>query len=117
MTARFDDLFAPIVPALGGRPAEPGELDAGGPRAASIAEAIRVFGNLLGNTISHEVGHTVGLAAVDGNFHNIGDNPGWIMDAGLYRPFAERAEIDGQGPAVFAPFNRQYLESVLPLAP
>jgi hypothetical protein len=112
---RFDDIFGPVSPALGGRPAEPGEGIGAGARAWEIAEAVRVLGNLVGSTISHEVGHTLGLAAYDGQFHNPGDNPGWIMDSGTYRSFAERAEIDGEGPSFFEPLSRSYLESILPL--
>ena len=37
------------------------------------------------------------------------------MDAGIYRPFEERAEIDGYTPATFSPVNREYLEMILPL--
>ena len=115
---RFDEIFATLVPALGGRPADVGDSGvANDPRAETINEAVRVLGNLIGNTITHEVGHTLGLAALEGQFHNLGDNPGWIMDGGGSRPFEERAEIDGQGPAVFSPFNREYLERVLPVGP
>jgi hypothetical protein len=114
-SGRFDDIFEPVSPALGGRPAEPGETIGGTARAADILEAVRVLGNLVGSTISHEVGHTLGLAAWDGQFHNPGDNPGWLMDSGTFRPFAERAEIDGQGPSFFEPMSRAYLESILPL--
>jgi len=112
---RFDDVFAEVVPALGGAPAQPGEAEGDTARAAAIREAVRVFGNLVGSTITHEVGHTLGLAAIDGRLHNDGDNPGWIMDAGIYRPFEERAELDGAGPATFSPVNRGYLEQILPL--
>ena len=76
---------------------------------------MRVFGNIAGSTISHEVGHSLGLANVDGQFHNIGDNPGWLMDAGSFRPFEERAELDGQGPSFFEEGSLQYLQGVLPL--
>jgi hypothetical protein len=113
-SARFDEVFGAVMPQLGGRPAEAGEA-ASGARGGKVAEAVRVFGNLVGNTITHEVGHSLGLAAIDGQFHNIGDNPGWIMDAGAARPFEERAELDGAGPAVFSPQNRAYLERILPL--
>ncbi len=116
-TPRFDAVFAAVVPGLGGVPAAPGEADGDGDRALAIREAVRVLGNLVGNTVSHEVGHSLGLTAIDGQFHNTGDNPGWIMDAGLYRPFEERAELDGLGPAVFSPFNRDYLQRILPVDP
>jgi hypothetical protein len=112
---RFDDTFEPVAPALGGTPAAPGEGDGSGTRAADIREAVRVFGNLVGSTISHEVGHSLGLAAVDGQFHNIGDNPGWLMDSGTYRSFEERAELDGQGPSFFEPQSLDYLKSILPM--
>ncbi|MCB9730475.1 MAG: hypothetical protein H6746_18540 [Deltaproteobacteria bacterium] len=116
-SARFDDIFGELAPPLGGVAAGPGEAQAGGDRGQVIAEAVRVLGNLIGSTISHEVGHSLGLAAVDGLFHNAGDNPGWLMDAGIFRPFEERAELDGQGPSFFSPNNRDYLEQILPESP
>ncbi len=112
---RFDDVFEPVSPLLGGTPARDGEIVEGGQRSADIAEAVRVFANLTGSTISHEIGHTLGLAAYDGQFHNPGDNPGWLMDSGSFRPFEERAEIDGFGPSFFGPVSRAYLESILPM--
>ncbi|MEZ4266678.1 MAG: hypothetical protein R3F39_09895 [Myxococcota bacterium] len=116
VSSRFDDIFADLAPPLGGVAAGPGESAAGGDRAQVIAEAVRVLGNIVGSTISHEVGHSLGLVPVDGLFHNAGDNPGWLMDAGFFRPFEERAELDGQGPSFFSPDNRDYLESILPEA-
>lgn len=113
---RFDDVFGPFAPALGGKPIKDGEAG-GGSRGEAIELAIRTLGNLIGNTVTHEVGHSLGLAAIDGHFHNLGDNPNWIMDAGSARPFEERAELDGQGPEVFSPFNREYLEQILPMDP
>jgi len=110
---RFDMVFGPFSPELGGVPATAEELYQG-ERAGALAEAIRILGNLIGNTVTHEVGHSLGLTSIDGQFHNVGDNEGWIMDAGIHRPFAERAELDGIPPAVFSPFNREYLEAVLP---
>lgn len=112
--ARFDDVFSPFVSALGGTPVTAEERD-GGPRAAQIEEAVLVLGNLVGSTVTHEVGHSLGLAAVEGNFHNVGDDPDRLMDAGAARPFLERAELDGFGPASFAPYNRSYLEQILPV--
>jgi len=114
---RFDDIFGEVLPELGGTPAKVGESTRFDPRGAAIVRAVRVLGNLIGSTITHEVGHSLGLTAIEGRYHNEGDTPNAIMDAGQFRPFEERAEIDGQGPAVFEPFNRLYLESVLPLDP
>ena len=84
------------------------------PHLVGDCVAYQIPGNLIGNTVTHEVGHSLGLTSIDGQFHNVGDNDGWIMDAGIYRPFAERAELDGTLPATFSPFNRAYLEAVLP---
>ena len=47
-------------------------------------------------------------------YHNM-DGDGHIMDAGIERSFKQRAELDGQGPEVFSPENRAYLEEILPL--
>lgn len=112
---RFDDIFESVAPALGGKAAKRGEIDGSSKRADDIREAVRVFGNLCGSTISHEVGHSLGLANVDGQFHNIGDNPGWLMDSGSYRSFEERGEVDGQGPSFFEPGSLEYLQGVLPM--
>ena len=111
---RFDDIFEPVVPELGGRAARVGEAQVFDERGAAIVQAVRVLGNLLGSTITHEVAHSLGMTAIEGRYHNEGDTPNWIMDAGQFRPFEERAEIDGFGPAVFEPFNREYLLSILP---
>jgi len=114
-SAAFDAVFAPVMPALGGTPAREAEIAEGSPaRQAAIREAVRVLGNLLGDTVTHEVGHALGLAAVEGEFHDPGDNPGFIMDAGVFRPFEERAQMPGAYPRVFAPYDRAYLEEILP---
>lgn len=109
---RFDDIFAELAPELGGDPAERNERF--GPRGPMILEAVRVLGNLVGSTVTHEVGHALGLTALDGRYHNEGDTPGALMDAGVFRPFLERAELDGVPPGALEPFNRLYLESILP---
>jgi hypothetical protein len=111
-SSRFDDIFAPFMPALGGIPLEPIPAAA---RRALADKAVAVLGNVVGNTVVHEIGHSLGLTNIDGEYHNLGDNPGWIMDSGNFRPFAERAEIDGESAAVFAPFDRDYLERILPV--
>jgi len=113
---RFDDVFAGFALPLGGTPAEPGEAISGGPRAAAVQAAALILGNLIANTVGHEIGHSLGLANIEGEFHNVGDSGPYIMDAGVYRPFEERAEIDGMGPAVFSPTNQEYLEAVLPVS-
>jgi len=113
---RFDDIFSPFVPDLGGNPVSSEEYP-NGPRVPEIEEAVRVLSNLIASTLAHEIGHSLGLAMVPGHtgeYHNLGDNENWLMDAGIHRPFEERGVIDGQGPAVFAPYNADYLDEILP---
>jgi hypothetical protein len=106
----FDEIFDPFID----DPVEPGELPDGA-RAAEIARAIRTLGSLVGNTATHEIGHSLGLPAVVGcgEYHNPpGD--GQIMDCGQDRPFEERAELDGHPPATWMTEDRAYLERILP---
>ena len=124
----FDVIFDPLRPDTGSpaRAAElragVPELDDGGPcldphrdRATEIACGVFVLGNLIGTTLTHEVGHSLGLADPTGEaFHDPGDAPDRLMDAGGDRPFDERAELGGQGPAVFCDDEYAYLKTVLP---
>lgn len=123
-TPRFDEIFGAFAPLLGGSEARLDELE-GGPRSAKLQEAIRVLGNLAGNTCVHELGHSLGLAQEIGTdeFHNAGDTAGLIMNPGGARPFAERAETsdsyqgypDPLPHAEWAPGDRAYLEEILPV--
>ena len=88
----------------------------GGPRHDVIDRAIRTLGNLVGNTATHEIGHSLGLPRQPGctQFHNAaGDRQ--IMDCGRDRPFEERAELGEDSHAVWTSENRRYLEEILPL--
>ena len=85
-----------------------------------VACAILTLGNVVGSTTSHEFGHSLGLAYPLGDlddFHDHGDQPNRLMDAGEYRPFTERAELNGDGPAVFCDDEYSYLKKILPLDP
>ncbi len=113
----FDEVFEPFMPSRGGKLVEAGEYP-GGQRAEQISRAIRALGSMIGTTVSHEWGHTLGLAYGWGPadiFHNIEPAENQIMDAGRYRPFDERAELSGKGPAVWTAENREYLEEILPM--
>lgn len=118
-SAAFDRIMKPFMPALDGEPIKGTEWP-DGPRQAEIAEAIHMIGSVIGNTVSHELGHSFGLTYFPeddieptNRFHNqvTGD---YIMDPGSERPFEERAEIDGQGPAQFNDRNYNYLRTHLP---
>lgn len=107
----FDEIFGPVID----RPVEPGEYP-GGARDAVIARAIHTLGNLVGNTATHEIGHSLGLPVAPGcgEYHNA-PGPRQIMDCGIDRPFEERAELQAGSHAVWTPENRAYLERILPL--
>jgi hypothetical protein len=87
-------------------------------RTAQIAEAITVFGNLIGDITAHELGHSFGLAHPYGApdlYHNEPPGPGCLMDAGAYRPFDERTELFGARPGSWCGDEGPYLETILPL--
>ncbi len=86
-------------------------------RRTKVQCAIFVLGNLVGGTLSHEIGHSLGLAnPFAEGFHNAGDAPNRLMDSGGDRPFLERAILEGQGPGVFCDDEYAYLRMILPTA-
>ena len=86
-----------------------------GDRPTQIACAVFVLGNLIGNTLAHEIGHSLGLANPYGDgFHDPGDGLNRMMDAGGDRPFLERAQLQGQGPELFCADEYAYLRKILP---
>lgn len=100
--ARFDDVFGALRPGAGGTPvgslvggaldfpeATPGMGAAGRARYDRIARAIRSLGNLIGEAIAHNVGHTLGLA------HSAAADR-QLMDAEADRGFVERS-LSGSG--------------------
>ncbi len=105
----FDEIFQPVI-------RKPAELaDLGGDRDAEIRRAVLTLGNLVGNTTSHEIGHSLGLPQLPGcgEFHTApGDRQ--IMDCGLDRPFEERAELGPEWQATWSPEDVEYLRRILP---
>lgn len=124
--ARFDLLFDPFRPDVGGQPVLAADLAselpsvdpvecpvASGSRPEQLACAIHALGTLVGSTISHELGHSLGLADPYGpSIHNEGDQDDRLMDAD--RPFEERAELEGAGPSRFCIEEYEYLRETLP---
>ncbi|MSP16769.1 MAG: hypothetical protein EXR73_09205 [Myxococcales bacterium] len=90
--------------------------DAVSERGERIACAIWVLGSMIGTIMTHEVGHSLGLANPEQEdaFHNPGDQPARLMDTGSARSFLERAELLGEGPARFCDEEMVYLHDLLP---
>jgi hypothetical protein len=124
--ASFDQIFDPFRPDSGGKAVAAGEVSAipqlldpatcpAPQRPQQAACAVVVLGSLIGTTVSHEVAHSLGLADPGGSaFHNQGDFPNALMDAGGARSFQERAELGGLGPSAFCQHNYDYLRIILP---
>lgn len=124
----FDAIFDPFRPDRGGEPASSVDLVGfeplsdgdscpaeSGDRAGQVACAVWVLGSMVGTTMTHEVGHSLGLANPFGEgFHDDGDEPNRLMDAGNARTFTERAELLGDGPAMFCDEEFAYLREILP---
>jgi hypothetical protein len=125
----FDLLFDAFRPDLGNAPVSSADLAGGidvpadgsgcpaesGTRMQKLACAVFALGSMIGTTLSHEVGHSLGLAYPDGEgFHCTGDQPNRLMDGGGARTLYERAEIYGEGPARFCDEEYVYLRAILP---
>lgn len=122
----FDQIFDPMRPDRSGTPvtgvdlATVPQLDSGGACPASerrlqVACAVWTLGSVIGSTVSHELGHSLGLADPLGErFHNLGDAPNRLMDQGGNRTFEERGELMGEGPSSFCVEAYQYLRDILP---
>ena len=125
--AAFDSIFDAFRPDRGGDRVNAADLADGvnalsdgescpaSDRSDQIACAVWVLGGLIGTTVAHEVGHSLGLAnPFSEGFHNVGDATNRLMDGGGSRPFLERAQLFGFGPAVFCEDEYDYLRSILP---
>ncbi len=126
----FDEIFDPFRPDVDGSEVTASELAALAPpeltsgdgcpaahddRRMQIACAVWTLGSLVGSTMAHEVGHSLGLADPYGppkSYHNNGDLPDRLMEVGPARPFDERA-ILGAGPAEFCQTEYEYLRDIL----
>ncbi len=123
----FDDIFDSFRPDRGGEPVRAADLGAdivfptsgqacpATERPAQIGCAAWTLPNLISSTISHEVGHSLGLANPQGGgFHHDSDAPNRLMDPGSFRPFDERAELRSAGPGQFCDQAYEYLRQILP---
>lgn len=106
-SAAFDEVFAPWCGQLGGTAATASQ-------AAAAQAAIRQLAWAVAEVSAHEIGHALGLAAGADEPHHLGDHPGWIMDSGDARPWAERAGLAGAPASQWGPVDAAYLQMVLP---
>lgn len=107
--SELDDLDPPVLTSGIGCPADKGD------RRMEAACAIFAIGNLIGGTMTHEIGHSLGLADPYGSaFHDPGDQPNRLMDSGGNKSFNERIELGGEGPSRFCDEGFVYLQGILP---
>ncbi len=125
---RFDAIFDPFRPDRRGTPASAQEAasfvpssdgrvcdGAGTNRLQQLSCAVYTLGTFLGSTLAHEIGHSLGLAQpyVEGSYHNVGDVPLRLMDAGNARSFVERAGLQGGRLEAFCDEDFAYLRAIL----
>lgn len=111
-----DPLFDEIFDVVREDPATLAEVRGEGPRAAAVDRAVRALAAVIGETTTHELGHSFGLADPYGSrtvFHDPGDQPGCVMESGSARPFGERAEEPGFPASRFCRDAPAYLEAIL----
>jgi hypothetical protein len=112
---RFDEIFDPVREREVIADEWPDGTDP--VRQEQIHLAIHVLSSMVADSTAHEFGHSLGLAMPYGDpaeYHNQPPAPGCLMNAGSYRPFSERARIDGSAGSRFCDTNLEYLRSILP---
>jgi hypothetical protein len=123
---RFDAIFDPFRPDREGTPASAWEAasfpppdvwkcrSAGNNRLDRLSCAVYALGTLLGSTLAHEIGHSLGLAQpyVEGAYHNPGDAPLRLMDDGNARYFEGAGPVES-GLETFCDEDFRYLRAVL----
>lgn len=110
----FDEIFDPVR----ARQATLAEVEGEGDpaRVAEVARAVRALSSIIGETTSHELGHSLGLAQPYGPldaYHDEGDEEGCIMEPGGARPIGERAAEPGFAETHFCYDEPDYLMSIL----
>lgn len=110
----FDELFEPVrfEPATFDEVRGVGEPE----RVARVQRAIEALASIIGETIAHELGHSLGMAQPYGSptsFHNDFDGDGCLMDYGGNRPLGERSEQPGYARTVFCHDEPQYMREIL----
>ncbi len=104
---KFDMIFGLWSPQLGGSVAPASA-------AQQVRPAVRQLAAAVAEACAHEIGHALGMPAGTADLHRPADQPGWIMDSGGARPWAERAGLAGAPPAQWGPLDAAYLGQILP---
>lgn len=111
----FDEIFDPVRAS----PATLPEVQRSGVdpiREELVANAVRTLSNIIGETVAHEVGHSLGLGDPFGPetlFHNPFGAEGCLMDTGVDRPFGERAGLPGFAATRLCDDSTTYLRALL----
>lgn len=110
----FDDIFDPVRM----RPATHAEIEGiGSPeRVREVHRAIDALSSIIGETTSHELGHSLGMAQPYGpmtSFHRAEDGDGCLMDRGGDRPLGERSQQPGFARTHFCDDEPAYLQEIL----
>lgn len=85
-------------------------------RQAAIHRAARALASMVGETTSHEFGHSLGMAQPYGSltaFHSSFDGDGCIMDPGGNRTVGERTEQEGFPVTRFCGDEVRYMAEIL----
>ncbi len=110
----FDDIFDPVR----AQPATHAEVEGiGDPvRVREVERAVLALSSIIGETTSHELGHSLGMAQPYGAvtaFHREEDGDGCLMDRGGDRPLGERAQQPGFARTRFCDDEPAYLQEIL----
>ena len=111
-----DPLFDEIFDSVRTQPATLAELRGEGERAAVVERALTALASMIGETSSHEIGHSLGLAnprISGGAWHNYTNGQGCLMDNGGARPVGERAAQPGFAPTRICGVAATYLDGIL----
>jgi hypothetical protein len=112
----FDAIFDPVRNAPATLAEAQGQSD--GARAEQVARAIRALSSMVGETSSHEFGHSLGMAQPYGlksAFHSANPDDGCLMDGGAWRPLGERAAEPDFAETRFCGDEVTYLTEILPI--
>lgn len=114
-----DPLFDEIFDAVRAQPATLVEAQGNGDpdRQVQVERAMRALSSIVGETASHEFGHSLGLAnpyGLKAAYHNATPGEGCVMDGGAYRSLGERSAEPGFSESHYCGDAPDYLDEILP---